>query len=641
MQDLKILIVDDVQDDAELIALQLKQQGIKFLWKHVDNAQKLSNALTDETWDIVITDYAMPGFDGIEALRIVNDHDENLPVIMVSGTMGEDVAVEAMKKGVTDYLMKNNLLHLGQAVLREIKDSENRQQHKKARAALVQSEEKFRLLVENAPIGVSLTNIRGEFLTVNRAYCDIIGYTVKELIEMTFYELTVEEFNEETVRDVNKLVDGKVEKARMDKQCIRKDGEIIDVVINITVIKDEKGYPEYLIGMLEDITELKIIEKDLIFAKEKAEESDRLKSAFLSTMSHELRTPLNAILGFSELINEDLQKNEIIDFVQLINKSGQLLFEIIEDILDITDMESGKSRVTKEEFLVDSVLQELYPKIESMLEKEKKQHLEIKYNPPADSNEITFFTNKSKFYKILVLLLKNAIKFTDKGYIEYGFKPEQDEIVFYIKDTGIGISEEMQDVVFEKFRQVDDTHTRKYGGVGLGLTLVKKLVELLDGRIWFDSAPGKGSVFYFSLPFGKPEDELQVEKKTGKKKETKLLSDKTILIVEDENSNYMLLETLLKLENANTIWARNGEESIKKFRENENIDLILMDLKMPVMDGIEATRQIKQLSENIPIIALTAYTESEEKTKSWDFDDYLEKPIKRAKLFKSIGKFIK
>lgn len=240
------------------------------------------------------------------------------------------------------------------------------------------------------------------------------------------------------------------------------------------------------------------------------------------------------------------------------------------------------------------------------------------------------------------MLLKNAIKFTEKGYVEYGFKPEQDEIIFYVKDTGIGISEDERDIVFDKFRQVDDSHTRKYGGVGLGLTLVKKLIELLDGRIWFDSEPGKGSVFYFSLPYGKQEEELAVEKKTFEKKEKKLLSDKTILIVEDESSNYLLLEKLLKLENANTIWARNGEESIEKFKENENIDLILMDLKMPVMDGYEATRQIKQLSENIPIIALTAYTESEsiEKAKSKGFDDYLEKPIKRAELFERIGEFI-
>jgi len=802
MQDLKILIVDDVPDDAELVAVQLKQQGIKFSWKYVDNAQKLKNALTEKTWDAVITDYSMPGFDGIEALRIVNEYDKNIPVIMVSGTIGEDVAVEAMKKGVHDYLMKNNLLRLGPAVLREIKDAENRRQHKKARAALVQSEEKYRLLVENAPVGISISNLDGEFQTVNRAYCDIIGYSEKELRNMTFMELTVEEFKERTVNIVDEFLEGKIEKTRIEKQYKRKDEKIIDVIINTAIKRDEEEKPEYLIGLLQDITEIKkeqriksviynianatdktqdlnefileiknelstvidtknfyvaLYEKetdtfslpfiedekdkltsfsaaktltgfvvktkkslfatkdimkelersgeielvgsdseiwlgipllikgeitgvfvvqsyedkyaykisdinmleivshqisasierkkaelDLKEALRKAKESDRLKSAFLSTISHELRTPLNAILGFSEIINEDIPKDEIIDFVKLINKSGKLLLETIEDILEVTDIESGKSRVSKEEFIIDSVLQELYPETESILEKEKKQHLELKYNSPSDYKDITCITNRPKFNKILVLLLKNAIKFTDEGYVEYGFKPEKDKIVFYVKDTGIGISEDERDIVFEKFRQVDDSHTRKYGGVGLGLTLVKKLVELLDGSIWFDSELGKGSVFYFSLPYGKLEGELAVEKKTGEK-EKKLLSDKTILIVEDKNSNYLLLEKLLTLENANTLWARNGEESIEKFKENENIDLILMDLKMPVMDGYEATRQIKQLSKNLPIIALTAYTESEsvEKAKSKGFDDYLEKPIRRTELFKKIDEFIK
>lgn len=200
---------------------------------------------------------------------------------------------------------------------------------------------------------------------------------------------------------------------------------------------------------------------------------------------------------------------------------------------------------------------------------------------------------------------------SEKGFIEYGFKPEREELVFYVKDSGIGIPEDKKDIIFKKFRQVDDSHTRKFGGVGLGLALAEKLIELLNGKIWFDSRPGKGSVFYFSLPYGKSEIEIGAEKKISKEKKKELLSDKTILIVEDEDSNYLLLEKLLKFENANTLWAKNGEKSIDIFKENKNIDLVLMDLKMPVMVGYEATRQIKQLSADIPVIAVTAYMESE------------------------------
>ena len=341
-------------------------------------------------------------------------------------------------------------------------------------------------------------------------------------------------------------------------------------------------------------------------------------------------------------INEELGKDfPVLVIIKMLNISFQDKKDRIKNI-NINNLAYEKLwKIFR--FNIDSVLQDLYSEIESIQAKEKKQHLKIKYNSPADSKDIACFTNRPKFNKILILLLKNAIKFTDEGYVEYGFKPEKEELVFYVKDTGIGISEDEQDIVFKEFRQVDDSHTRKYGGIGLGLTLVKKLTELLDGRVWFDSVPGEGSVFYFSLPYDKKEQELTGEKKTGERKEEKLFNDKTILIVEDENSNYLILDKLLTLENANTIWAKNGEESIEKFKENKNIDLILMDLRMPVMDGYEATRQIKQLSKNLPIIALTAYTgsESREKAKSKGFDDYLEKPIKRSELFESIGVFIK
>lgn len=239
---------------------------------------------------------------------------------------------------------------------------------------------------------------------------------------------------------------------------------------------------------------------ELVAAKEKAEESDRLKSAFLTTISHELRTPLNAIIGFSEFINIDTPKENIIDFVNLINSSGHDLYEIIEDILEITEMESGISVITKSKFPVKSIFDETVEDIETIQEKNDKNHLEIKLNFPPEAQDLIITSDKSKIEKALILVLRNAIKFTEEGTIEYGLEQKSDKIIFYIKDTGVGIPENKQDIVFDKFRQVDDSDTRKFGGMGLGLAFVKKIVESLDGKVWFDSVEGKGSTFYFSIP---------------------------------------------------------------------------------------------------------------------------------------------
>lgn len=420
---------------------------------------------------------------------------------------------------------------------------------------------------------------------------------------------------------------------KISKQQIEKHTDRLE-----EKVKGSEQQRKATLNILQDVEEINIKLKQ---ALEKATESDRLKSAFLSTISHELRTPLNAIIGFSEIIDKDVPKEEIIDYVKMINKSGHNLFEIIEDILDITDIESRKSEIVKTEFQVNSIFDEIASVIESIKEKEEKKHIEIKLKFPADAKDLMIISNKSKIKKVLIHLFKNAFKFTEKGYIEYGFKPEKDKIVFYVKDTGVGIPENKQNIIFDKFRQVDDSHTRKFGGMGIGLTLVKKLIELLDGKIWFDSVEGEGATFYFSIPIIVSDNGKDVVLKTDIKKIRKDLAGKTILVAEDEDSNFMLLEKILGFEKINIIRAVNGKEAVEKFKETKEIDLILMDIKMPVMNGYEATNEIRKVSD-VPVLALSAYTSIEDKEKAINSgcNDFIEKPIKRSVLLEKISEIL-
>ena len=796
MKNINILIIDDVADDAELVALQLKTDRIKFTWKHVDTEKKLKDALRNEEWDAVISDYAMPGFDGLSALKIIKEWNENIPFIMVSGTIGENVAVDAMKKGAQDYLMKDNLKRLGQALLREIKDAEIKRHNKEVSLALKQSKAELQSVLMTSPVGIGIILENMILQYINEKISEITGYNKDELIAKSsriFFadDDEFERVGKKIYSDVEKKGVGLVE-ARLK----RKDGKNIDVRINLSrinekdkskgfiftfeditdrkrdekiksilynisnavtssknlkelvdlirnqlgqlvdttnffvalydektdtislpyysdekdtydsfpagktmtayVIKtqksilakkdfieelekkgivetigvgseiwlgvplrikdkyigvlvlqsydDENAYSKDDLNIIEIISqqvsisiERKIAEEDLKTALLKATESDKLKSAFLSTISHELRTPLNAIIGFSEIISDELPLEEILDFTNMINKSGHELFEIIEDILEITDIESGKTQLSKTEFRVCSIFDEIEDAVDLILEKEDKKHLEIKLNFPVEAKDLMIISNKSRIKKALIHVLMNSIKITEEGSIEYGLKPKNDKIVFYIKDTGVGIPENKQNIIFDKFRQADDSHTRKFGGIGIGLTYVKKIIELLDGEIWFDSVEGKGSTFYFSIQNIAKETDV----KTDIKKSRKKLAGKTILVAEDEDSNFLLLQKLLGLEKINTIRAVNGKEAVEKLKEHKEIDLVLMDIKMPIMNGYEATIEIRKVSD-IPVIALSVYNsiKDREEALSCGCNEFIEKPIKHSALLEKIGEII-
>ena len=383
-------------------------------------------------------------------------------------------------------------------------------------------------------------------------------------------------------------------------------------------------------------------EKNLLKALEKATESDRLKSAFLTTMSHELRTPLNAIIGFSEIICEDFPINDIVSYAKTINSRGIHLLKIVEDLFDITLIESGEIKIQNNAEGLDSILNETYELIKTEQFDAKKENINIELIIPPDSEELTFYTDKSKLKQILVNLLKNSLKFTHEGYIKFGYKikpdPEKAELEFFVEDTGIGIPENKRESIFEKFIQVEDTPTKAYGGAGIGLSIARKLNGLLGGKIWLESTEGEGSIFYFTIPF-KPVEEINKPKIKMEEKKP-LLIQKNILIVEDDEMSFRLLEVMLGRSHINSIWVKDGSEAIVYCNENQDVDLVLMDINLPEINGYDATRVIKQFRPTLPIIAQTAYAIAGdlEKSKEAGCDDYISKPINRNLLLKLINK---
>ncbi len=391
--------------------------------------------------------------------------------------------------------------------------------------------------------------------------------------------------------------------------------------------------------------ERKLFEDELKKAYERAAESDRLKSAFLATMSHELRTPLNAIIGFSDLINEDVNKEEIYSFASTINKSGNHLLALVEDIFDITLIETGDVKIHKTEFKLHNVLEDIFKIIKTEQSRMLDSNAEIILKLPAENDDLIIYTDRQKFNQILMNLLKNALKFTPTGFIEFGYTKEIEnkkaQLKFYVKDSGIGIAEDMHEVIFDMFRQVDESYTRAHGGVGIGLSLTKKLTGLLGGEIWLESVENKGTTFYFTLVnYDVPYD--LIHKSQTNTIEIFTIPDKTILVVEDDESSYVLLEVLLKALDVHLLWAKNGVEAIEFVSNHPEINLILMDVNMPVMNGYEASTIIKKTKPNLPIIAQTAYAIAGDKEKALvaGCDDYIVKPIKRQNLYKLLANYL-
>lgn len=421
-------------------------------------------------------------------------------------------------------------------------------------------------------------------------------------------------------------------KIRESEQSLKRQNNEINKLNNEYVILNEE--------LTTSLSHIQNMNEELIHSKIKAEESDKLKTAFLANMSHEIRTPMNAIMGFSEfLIQPGITKEKLADYANIINKSGHQLLSVISDIIEISKIEAGQISIEFELVNINSLMNEIFEIYKRIVEL-KKLNLNCLYDHSADSIEVN--TDGNRIKQIFCNLLNNALKFTRQGKIEFGYTVKENYIEFYVTDTGIGISPENHDLIFQRFRQVEVTDKQIYGGNGLGLSISKALVEKLGGKISIFSELKKGSTFVFTIP-----NEIVVEKKVSAEVEPNSpesvnWSDRTLLIVEDEINNHTYLEELLNITKAKIIHAWDGREAVEKVRTHPEISLVLMDVKLPVMNGYEATKVIKQLKPNLPVIAQTAYALSHDKRQAIEAgcNDYLSKPINKIQFIKVLNRYL-
>lgn len=395
--------------------------------------------------------------------------------------------------------------------------------------------------------------------------------------------------------------------------------------------------------IIGDVSKRKLTEHELIKAKERAEESDKLKTAFLTSMSHEIRTPMNHILGFMDLLKDtSLSGEEREEYSQIIFDSGQVLLRLIDDIIDIAKIEAGQMRINNTTFLLNDFLRSLYRKYSEIKNKSGKLLIDFKLEIPENNQSIVVKTDQVRLQQVIGNLLDNAFKFTEEGSIAFGYRMAQhDSLLFFVKDTGPGIPVDKHELIFKRFRQLDYSLTKRHGGTGLGLAITKGLIELMKGKIWLESADGEGTSFFFTLPDLILHIGASQSRDTAAPQKKYDWSDKTILIVEDERTNYNLINIMLRPTKVKTLLATDGRQAVDMVKSNSEIDLVLMDIRMPLMDGYEATQEVKRLRKDLPVLAQTAYAMEPEinKARQAGCDDYIAKPIEKNLLISRIAAF--
>jgi PAS domain S-box-containing protein len=682
MDRISILILEDDASDFELMKRELRSIGLYSTVEWAHDRETFLSALDKFTPDLILLDYSLPGFDGLSALAFVRQRFPNMPAIIVSGAIGEEVAIETLKAGAIDYVLKQHLSRLGPVIQRALQEAEQLSERKRMEEELKRHSE----LLDLAPVLV--LDIDGRITLWNTGAEEMYGWNAEETIGRISNDLLKTEFPMPLEKIIAELM--KSGHWRGELSHTMHDGSHIIVSSHWILQKDSQGKPVAILEVNNDITdrkraeeelrrardeleqrvrertaelsdakenlevineELKVeiiehekTEKELLKAKEAAEAAVEAKAAFLANMSHELRTPLNAVIGYSSLLLDDNLTSEQKENIESIKNGGEALLAIISDILEFSRAEKERIALENQPFSLKRCIEE---SLDIVAVQAGQKGLNLAYTINYGTPD-TIIGDPGRIRQILVNLLSNSVKFTDIGDISISVtavavEGNKQQIVFAVKDTGIGMPRDKMDRLFQPFTQLEYVISRKRDGAGLGLAICKKHVELMGGEIWAESE-GKGSTFRFTLPAETvPGKQLDLGEKD--RAEYKNLSEQmpmAILVAEDNPSNQKVLVEMLKRLGYRPDAVADGREVLQALQIRP-YDLIFMDIRMPEMDGITAAKEIRKLwPEKGPrVVAITAFAMEGDRERCLEagMNDYIAKPVKLEELADVLQKY--
>ncbi len=651
---LRVLVVEDSEDDALLLRRHLQRAGYHLTFERVETSAEMSRALDRQAWDIVISDYSLPQFNAPAALELLQGRDIDLPFIIISGVIGEETAVASMRAGAHDFLTKNSLVRLVPAIERELKEAADRRKRRQVERALHESEALYRLLFDSNPQPMWVYDVETTaFLAVNDAAVDHYRYSRDEFLSMTIKDIRPPEAIPSLPKAVSKAPQDIIRAGIWRHR--KKDGTVIDVEVNSHGLIFAGRRAELVLA--QDITERRRMEEEraqsLIREREArraAEEANRLKDEFLATLSHELRTPLTSIIGWTLMLRYgSIKESEFSYAIEVIERSARAEARLVEDLLDI-------SRITTDNLRLNTRPVELAPIVGAAVDslRPATESKDIQLRTVFDPNVGKVIGDPGRLQQVMWNLLSNAIKFTPSGgRVEVGIDAVDSYARITVSDTGQGINATFLPHVFDRFRQEDGSSTRQHGGLGLGLALVRQLVELHGGTVRAESlGEGQGATFTVHLPFtadGREQRESSLARPEveSKDRDDRLarLDGLRVLIVEDDEDSRELLTTVLKRSGAEVTAASSAIEALGAL-EQARPHVLVSDIGIPEVDGYELMRRVRALPPErggrVPAIALTGYARKEDQERAFTagYQVHVAKPIEPVEFTSAVSSLL-
>ena len=633
---LRVLITEDNPRDSKLVVKVLESAGFTVQYDMTDSLETFRKHLEETQYDVILSDFNLRSWSAIDALEALKLSGKDIPLIVVTGSLGDEAAVDCIKHGAADFVLKDRPARLPAAIQRALEEKRLRNENKRA----FESISRLGAIVESSYDAIIGQTMQGIISNWNKGAEKLYGYSAADVLGQPVSVMSPPDRIDETRQILSRLSRGeRIE--HIESKCVRKDGSLVDVSLSIFPLTDSHGTVTGAASIARDITQRKRVERELREAKEMAESANRMKSEFLAVMSHEIRTPMNGIIGMTQLALETSLSLEQREYLDMVKESSDTLLALVNDILDFSKIEAGKLSLEADEFdlqdTLNNTMRALAPRAD---EKGLELMWEISSDIPA-----RLVGDPGRLRQIIVNLVGNAIKFTEHGEVDLHAEIEERgedwaTLHFCVSDTGIGVPREKHQRIFEAFMQADSSTTRKYGGTGLGLAISTLLVKMMEGRIWLESTPDKGSRFHFTAKLGLATGPQPLPEPSAKFN----LQGTRVLVIEDNATSRRILEGMLSAWAMQPALVESGNNGLLAVRRAKDIGtpfpLILVDAQMPGMDGFAFMEELKEDPSlaGSAIIMMTSRGQRGDAARCRDLgiSAYLVKPIRQSDLLEGI-----